>query len=120
MIGMDQIDRLKGAHVVDGDGHRIGTVDDAYFTEDGPPSWITVRTGVLDTRIIFVPLDEAELEGHVLRIPYSKETVKQAPRLNHVPTVDQQLDLHRYYDLSRPLEHPLRKHEVNGGSSSAE
>jgi len=113
MIGMEQLDRLRGAHVVDTDGHRVGTVADTYFTEDGPPTWVAVHTGFFDSRYTFVPLEDAELEGHVLRIPYSKHTVKEAPHLDlgAGPSGEEELDLHRYYDMSVP-ENRLRRHHA--------
>src|SRR4051812_24617226 len=104
MIGRDEIERLRGAHVVGSDGQRLGTVGETFLGEDDEPHWVTVRTGLFGRRESFVPLDEAELEGDVLRVPYDKAKVKDAPHYDpeSAPTEEEEVDLHLYYGRTRP------------------
>jgi sporulation protein YlmC with PRC-barrel domain len=82
MLTKDTLDTLRGATVVDEDGDKIGTLDEIYLDEDtGQPEWAAVKTGLFGTGLSFVPLASAERDGDELRVPFTKETVKDAPRV---------------------------------------
>src|SRR4051812_5711277 len=112
MIGRDEIERLRGAHVVGSDGQRLGTVGETFLSEDDQPNWVTVRTGLFGRRESFVPLEDAELEGDVLRVPYDKAKVKDAPHYDpeSAPTEEEEVDLHRYYGRPRPAGTRMGRH----------
>lgn len=60
---------LWGAVVVDEDGHPLGTVHAVGFGRDG---WATkVAVVERDTRLRFVSLERARLEGGTLRVGQS-------------------------------------------------
>jgi uncharacterized protein (TIGR02271 family) len=83
MITTQQIDALAGATVIGEDGSRIGKVGQVYLDDQsGAPQWVTVSTGLFGTSESFVPLEAATLEGDDLRVPYSKDLVKDAPRVD--------------------------------------
>ncbi|WP_210506073.1 PRC-barrel domain-containing protein [Naasia sp. SYSU D00057] len=115
MIGRSDIDRLRGADVVDTDGHAVGRVGETFLGDDGQPHWVTVRTGLFGRRESFVPLEEAQLDGDVLRIPYSKAQVKDAPHFDpeSALTEEEEVDLHHYYDRS-PGASRLTRHDSGG------
>ncbi|WP_210481151.1 PRC-barrel domain-containing protein [Naasia sp. SYSU D00948] len=114
MIDSDQISRLKGATVLDAEGHKVGTVGQAFLdATDGNPRWVTVRTGLLGRRESFVPLEGADLDGDVLRIRYGKATVKDAPHMDPDSALssEEESALYRYYDVGSAGGQGLRKHD---------
>jgi uncharacterized protein (TIGR02271 family) len=70
----------RGCTAVDGDGNKIGSIDEIYMDADtGKPEWLAVKTGMFGTKLSFVPIAEAtETDGDV-RLPYDKQQVKDAP-----------------------------------------
>ena len=85
MINTEHINRLAGgnAKVLDSEGNKIGSVGQLYLddrTED--PNWVTVKTGLFGTSETFVPLSEATSDGDDIRVPYSKDQIKDAPRVD--------------------------------------
>jgi hypothetical protein len=63
-------------------GDRIGEIGQVYLdNETGEPNWVTVKTGLFGTQESFVPLGQAEAAGADVTVPYDKETIKNAPRL---------------------------------------
>lgn len=107
MINMNQVDRISGGNVVDSDGNKIGKVGQVYLDDrSGEPQWISVSTGLFGTSESFVPLSEATLDGDDVRVPFGKDLVKGAPRVDadqHLD-VEQERELYRYYspDYDRP------------------
>jgi uncharacterized protein (TIGR02271 family) len=82
MISEQNIAALVGAHVVDADGDKIGTVGQIYVDpQTGRPNWATVKTGFFGTSESFVPHEQASNANGDLRVPFSKEKVKDAPRI---------------------------------------
>jgi uncharacterized protein (TIGR02271 family) len=85
MLTTEQIDRLlsQGANVLSGDGEKIGSIGQVFVdNEDGQPNWVTVRTGLFGISESFVPLQGARTEGNDIVVPYSKNQVKEAPRID--------------------------------------
>jgi uncharacterized protein (TIGR02271 family) len=85
MLTREHIDRLlsEGANVFSADGEKIGSIGQIYVDNDGgEPSWVTVRTGLFGMSESFVPLEGARAEGNQLVVPYSKDQVKEAPRID--------------------------------------
>ena len=72
----------RGRTVVDRDGDKVGTFDELYLDEDDRPAWGAVTTGLFGMRQTFVPLSEAQPEGDALRVPFDKDTVKDAPNVD--------------------------------------
>ena len=83
MIGANNSAALVGSAVVDEAGEKIGSVGDLFVDpSSGQPNWITVKTGFFGTSRIFVPLDGADADGETIRVPYAKDFVKDAPRID--------------------------------------
>jgi uncharacterized protein (TIGR02271 family) len=102
MISEQNIAGLIGADVVDTDNDRIGKVGQIYVDpSSGRPLWATVRTGFFGTSESFVPLEDATDTGEALQVPYSKEIVKNAPRVDADSelTDAEQDDLYAYYEV---------------------
>ena len=103
MLSMDQAQDVIGASAYTEDGERIGWIGQLYLDDDTEqPEWITVSTGFFETGESFVPLAEARLEGDRVLLPYSKDQVKGAPRVEvddgHL-SADEEAELYRYYGL---------------------
>lgn len=100
---------LAGLNVVDADGHRVGPVQQVYSDDgSGVPEWITVRTGLFGTKETFVPLAGARTVDNDLRVPYAKDEIKTAPRIDadgHLEP-EQEGDLYRHYGLTEPESQP--------------
>jgi uncharacterized protein (TIGR02271 family) len=102
MIGTDTIDRVIGADVIDADGNKIGTASEVFLDDQsGTPEWVTVKTGLFGTKETFVPIRDADLTGEGLRVPVSKDRVKDAPKIDtdgHLSPQEEQ-ELYRYYSM---------------------
>ncbi|GGL85598.1 DUF2382 domain-containing protein [Glutamicibacter protophormiae] len=104
MIDKHQIDALlhHDGTVVGADGEKIGKFGQVFLDDQtGEPQWVTVRTGLFGLSESFVPLDEARMDGDTVIVPFDKQTVKGAPRIDdedgHLSPADEQ-ELYRYYN----------------------
>ena len=102
MLSTDNIDTLIGANVLDSDGDKIGTVGQIYLdTTTNEPSWASVRTGLFGMSESFVPLSDATRDGDDLRVGYSKDLVKGAPRVDDDASLSEEdeRNLYSYYGV---------------------
>ena len=104
-----QLDELYAVDVVTQDDDNLGKVGQVYLDDQtSEPSWVSVRTGWFGTNESLVPLEGAQVSGGQIRVPYSKDTIKDAPNVDadtHL-SEQQQDELFRYYggmgmDVSR-------------------
>jgi uncharacterized protein (TIGR02271 family) len=102
MIGTDTISRVIGQDVYDESGEKIGSAAEVYLDDEtGQPEWVTVRTGLFGTKESFVPIRDANLTDDGVRVPVSKERVKDAPKIDtdgHLSPQEEQ-ELYRYYGM---------------------
>lgn len=97
------LDRLDGKPVIGSDGSKIGTVADIYFDKDTEqPEWALVTTGMFGTKHSFVPITNATAEGDQLRVPFTKDQVKDAPNLDDDGELseDEEAMLARHYGMT--------------------
>ena len=104
MIATEKLQDIVRDHreVVDTTGSKIGKVGQLYLDDQtGDPEWVTVMTGLFGMSESFVPVREATLEDDHLRVPYSKDMVKDAPRIDAEAHLDerQEDELYEYYHL---------------------
>jgi uncharacterized protein (TIGR02271 family) len=101
MIDMGNISELIGAAVLDPSDSKIGTVGQIYVDQQRRPAWASVNTGLFGTSQSFVPIESATTDGDVLRVPYEKDFVKDAPRGEDDGTLDPEDEqaLYDYYSL---------------------
>jgi len=103
-INENQLSALYDATVVSEADGKIGKVGTVYLDDDTQqPSWVTVKTGLFGTAESFVPLSEANLSGDEVRVSYSKDKVKDAPRMDTDSELSpaEEDELYRYYGLGR-------------------
>jgi stress response protein YsnF/sporulation protein YlmC with PRC-barrel domain len=94
---------LTGRSMYDTDGDKIGSVGQVYVGDrTGRPEWVTVKTGLFGMKESLVPLSGARRAGEDIHVPYAKETVKEAPRLDADEHLDpgQEKQLYRHYGLT--------------------
>ncbi|HET8601314.1 MAG TPA: PRC and DUF2382 domain-containing protein [Segeticoccus sp.] len=114
MLTMDQLQDINGAEAQDRDGQKIGSVGQVYLDDSsGQPEWVTVKTGLFGTKETFVPLEAASMqEDQVVRVPFDKDRVQGAPRVDAEEHLDpdQERELYRYYGLD--YDHPRAGREA--------
>jgi uncharacterized protein (TIGR02271 family) len=102
MPDLDTVRSWQGATMVDRDGDKIGTVESIYVDDQtGEPEWALVNTGLFGTKSSFVPLAQASGSGDQVQVPYDKQLVKDAPRVDtdqHLSEAEEQ-ELWRHYGL---------------------
>ncbi|WP_461189436.1 DUF2382 domain-containing protein [Arthrobacter sp. Z4-13] len=103
MLNRENIESLlhKGGNVVGSDGEKVGSIGQLYADDDtGEPTWVTVKTGLFGTSQSFVPVEGAHNQGDDLVVPYTKDHIKDAPRVDvdgHL-TPEEEDRLYTYYD----------------------
>ena len=100
MIDSNSLSALAGKHVVGSDGEKIGKIADVYeSTDGGGGTFATVTTGLFGGGSSFFPLDAAELRADEVVVPYTKEFVKDAPRVENDEelTAPEEARLFQYY-----------------------
>ena len=90
----------RGRTVRGTDGEKIGTLGDVFLDQETDrPAWGGVRTGLFGRHENFVPLDSVDDDGEDLRVPFDKELVKNAPRIDPdvALTTDEEQALYAHY-----------------------
>jgi uncharacterized protein (TIGR02271 family) len=83
MPDLNSVRAWQGRTLVDRDGSRIGRIDAIYLDDHtGQPEWALVTTGLFGTKASFVPLAQATQTDQDVRVPYDKQLVKDAPRID--------------------------------------
>ncbi len=103
MISSNDLAGLAGATMQGADGQKIGKIVDVYEStqaEDG--TFVTVHTGMFGGHASFVPLAQASLQGKDVVVPYDKNLVKDAPRVqaDQDLTSEEEDRLYQHYNLS--------------------
>ena len=103
MLNRENLESLlnKNGNVLGSDGEKIGSIGQLYADDDtGEPTWVTVKTGLFGTSQSFVPVEGAHTQGDDLVVPYTKEYIKDAPRVDvdgHL-TPEEEDRLYTYYE----------------------
>lgn len=102
-IDENNINDVLGQDVFGSDGNKIGEVGQVYLDDvTGTPEWVTVITGMFGTKESFVPVAQSQFSDDGLRVPYDKDTVKDAPRVDaeqgHL-SQEEEAELYRHYGL---------------------
>ena len=79
-VDLETASHWAGQTAFDEQGQKIGKVEEIYLDEgSGKPEWALVHSGLLGTRRQFVPLSGADAIDDGIRVPVSKQLVKEAP-----------------------------------------
>jgi len=102
MPDLDTVRAWQDRIMVDADGDKIGNIESIYVDDQsGEPEWALVNTGLFGTQSTFVPLAQATPTGDQVQVPYEKQLVKDAPRIDpdqHLSEGEEQ-QLWRHYGL---------------------
>src|SRR5215216_4892115 len=91
MLQQNDLLASAGSRVVDQNGAKVGTIEEIYIDRDSEqPEWALVNTGLFGTKSTFVPLAEASRDGDDLRVPYTTDQVKGAPKMDADGELSQQ------------------------------
>ena len=107
MFEKSQAKSLIGQTLFDHTGTKIGKIGQVYLDEyHDQPEWVTVNTGLFGSSESFVPLAEASLTDGGVGVPYSKNTIKDAPNIEDsgALTEAQEQDLYEHYDVPYTTE----------------
>src|SRR6478609_6620826 len=103
MLKYEELDELlrDPGDVIGTEDTKIGAIGTVFVDDDtGEPEWVTVKTGLFGRSESFVPLQDATVDGSDIRVPFDKDTVKDAPRVDddrgHL-SADEESELYRYY-----------------------
>jgi uncharacterized protein (TIGR02271 family) len=123
MPDIDTVRGWQGHTMVDRDGSRIGRIDAIYLDDHtGQPEWALVNTGLFGTKASFVPLAQATQTDQDVRVPYDKQLVKDAPRVDpdgHLSEAEErQLWRHYGLDYDRTLRRPASGRDAGGRDTS--
>lgn len=104
MLNDIEIRDVIGATAYGFDGEKIGRVGLIYFDDQtGQPEFATVNTGFFGANESYVPLAQAAWDGDRLTVPFTKETVKDAPTVDveagHIDQAEERR-LYDYYGLT--------------------
>ncbi|MEU4690868.1 PRC and DUF2382 domain-containing protein [Actinoplanes sp. NPDC023714] len=122
MITQDKIHSLYGLDVVDRDGDKIGEVGAVWNDAGGRPAWASVRTGLFGLNESLFPLQNADLRGDQVLLPFEKRTVKDAPNVDadhDEPLSRDEVDrLYQHYGLNWDETYRTYQAEDSYGYSS--
>jgi hypothetical protein len=92
----------RGHELIDRDGDKIGTIESVYVDrQTDQPEWLTVKTGLFGSRQTFVPIRDATSEGEIVRVPFEKSHVKDAPNIDPEQELsqDEERELYQHYGV---------------------
>jgi uncharacterized protein (TIGR02271 family) len=98
----------RGYDAVGPDANKLGTIEDIYLDQDtGEPEWVALKTGMFGGKLSFAPLSQAHQDGDTIVLPYEKDQIKNAPRVEADGALSQEeeAELYRYYGLDYSETH---------------
>ncbi|WP_086822617.1 DUF2382 domain-containing protein [Streptomyces sp. NRRL B-24572] len=105
MIAKEQIPTVLDHPVYDTEGKKVGEARHVFVDDaTGRPAWVTVKTGLFGTSESFVPIKDASMVDDHLKVPYPKDRIKDAPRVDvdrggHLDASEEQR-LYAYYGIA--------------------
>jgi uncharacterized protein (TIGR02271 family) len=96
------IQSWAGRTAVGAQGEKLGEIADIYLDDQtNTPEWLALSTGLFGARVSFVPLQGATEEAGDVRVPFSKDQVKDAPNAEadgHL-SMEEEARLYQHYGL---------------------
>lgn len=102
MQTLEEVQRWLGHELYGAGQERLGEITEVYLDSGtDQPEWLTVRTGLFGTKVSFVPIGSASMEGDQVMVPFSKQEVKDAPNVtaNGELSAEQERRLYDHYGL---------------------
>ena len=83
MPGTTDLHIMREREVIDVDGESLGHAEDLYADQrTGEAVFLLVRGGRFGTKLHFVPVEGAEIEGEKIRVAFSGDKVNNAPNIS--------------------------------------
>jgi uncharacterized protein (TIGR02271 family) len=102
-VQKDRVLQFRGQDLTDSSGDKIGKIEEIYLdTDTGEPEWALVHTGLFGTKQTFVPIRDASEGEGALSVPFAKDQVKDAPKVDPDGQLSQneEAELYRHYGMS--------------------
>ena len=94
----------SGRELIDAYGSKVGTIEALFQDQQTEePEWAAVKTGLFGTKLSFVPIEQAVPSGESLRVPFSKDQIKDAPNIDDSDgqlSQQQEAELYAHYGMS--------------------
>lgn len=103
MPSIEEVKNWRGKDAHGEGGEKLGTIDDIYLDEQtGEPEWAAIKTGLFGGKLSFAPLAEAQGGAGGVRLPYTKDQVKDAPNVDADGQLsqDEEAALYQHYGLN--------------------
>ena len=103
MTQMTHAYEWRGRELVDRHGDKVGMIEELYVDQQtDEPEWAAVGTGLFGAKLSFVPIQNAEPSGGKVRVPFDKDHVKEAPRIDPEGALSQQEEavLYEHYGMA--------------------
>ena len=109
---MQTLTDVRDKEILSSDGEKIGSVRDIYYDDaTGQPEWVGIGTGFLGMQEKLVPVEVLEFHGDALRVPFTKDKVKEEPDFKledgRLSNADE-MALCRYFGISGEHNHATR------------
>ena len=104
MLDVKKAVRYLGGRLLDLDGVKIGDIQEIYLSSDTrQPRWALVRTGLFGAKLHLVPIETGVDDRGDLRVPFAKDHVKEAPRVDADPhlSAEEERELCRHYGMDQ-------------------
>jgi uncharacterized protein (TIGR02271 family) len=103
MIDQTHVEALYDCDVIDKRGEKIGSVKRVWLEDGtGKPMWAEVHTGLFGLKESFVPIQQGQVAGGAIKVPVTKEQVKEAPSMHtsdDYMSDEEQEALYRHYGM---------------------
>ena len=97
------VNAILSSTAYDADGDKIGKVEQVFLDDNsGEPTFLTVNTGLFGSKESFVPVKDVRQDGDRVVLPYQKDVVKDAPKVDadqHLSPAEEE-ELYRYYEMN--------------------
>lgn len=96
--------RLIGQTLYSSDDEKVGKIGQVFLDDDTDrPEFLTVNTGLFGMNESFVPAADADVTGDGVRVPFTKDQIKDAPNVDvdsgHLDQSEEQR-LYQHYGLT--------------------
>ena len=82
-MGNNDHDRFIGQTLYSSDNEKVGKIGQVFLDDDTDrPEFLTVNTGLFGMNESFVPAADADVNGDGVRVPFTKDQVKDAPNVD--------------------------------------
>ena len=82
-MGNNSHDRFIGQTLYSSDNEKVGKIGQVFLDDETDrPEFLTVNTGLFGMNESFVPAADADVNGEGVRVPFTKDQIKDAPNVD--------------------------------------